>query len=53
MKELLQTRGIKLINHPLSLDNLHQQRLFLDALHPTPEGNRIMAKSVLKFIDKI
>ncbi len=46
LKQLLQNRGVELINHPLSLDNLHQQRLFLDALHPTPEGNRIMARSI-------
>ncbi len=46
LRKLLQNRGIELINHPLSLDNLHQQRLFLDTLHPTPEGNRIMAKSL-------
>jgi len=50
LKKLLKDREIKLINHSLSLDNLHQKNLFLDALHPTPQGNSIMAKDISNFI---
>lgn len=34
------------LNHHLSLDNLHQKSLFLDLLHPTEEGNAIMARNI-------
>jgi lysophospholipase L1-like esterase len=34
------------LNHSLSLDNLHQKSLFLDLLHPTEEGNAIMARNI-------
>ncbi len=48
LKNLLKNKEIILINHPLSLDNIHQKKLFLDALHPTPEGNKIMAKEIFQ-----
>ncbi len=34
------------LNHMLSLDHLHQKSLFLDLLHPTEEGNAIMAGNI-------
>jgi len=46
MHQLAKDNGITVLNHSLSLDHLHQKQLFLDALHPTPKGNKIMAKDI-------
>jgi len=46
--KLLQQQQVKLISHRLGIQNLHQNRLFLDLLHPTPEGNKMMAEDVAK-----
>jgi len=46
MHQLAKEESIPILNHSLSLDHLHQNKLFLDALHPTPKGNKIMAKDI-------
>lgn len=38
--------GIPVIRHTLGMANLHQRSLFLDPLHPTAEGNSILAGGV-------
>ena len=37
---------VPVIAHRLGIQNLHQRSLFLDALHPTPKGNKIMADDI-------
>jgi len=54
MHSLADEAAIPVLNHSLSLDNLHQKSLFIDLLHPTVEGNAIMAANIytqfLKYI---
>jgi len=38
--------NVPVIDHRLSLKDLHQKELFLDLLHPTPQGNALMARDV-------
>ena len=37
---------VPVIVHRLDMRNLHQKELFLDMLHPTPAGNRMMASDI-------
>ena len=46
MQQLAKKEGIPILNHSLSLDHLHQPKLFLDALHPTPKGNKQIAEDI-------
>ncbi|MFK5954003.1 MAG: SGNH/GDSL hydrolase family protein [Desulfobacterium sp.] len=38
--------GVPVFSHGVDMRYLHQKSLFLDALHPTPRGNEIMARDV-------
>ncbi|SMC76453.1 Lysophospholipase L1 [Desulfocicer vacuolatum DSM 3385] len=38
--------GIPVFSHGVDIRYLHQKSLFLDALHPTSQGNKIMARDV-------
>ena len=46
MHTVAENAHIPVLNHALSLDNLHQKALFIDLLHPTVEGNAIMATNI-------
>ena len=48
MHQLAKENHISVLNHPLSLDHLHQKELFLDALHPTSKGDQLMAEVLTK-----
>lgn len=48
--QLLEQQQVKLIKHRLGIQHLHQNSLFLDLLHPTPEGNKMMAEDVAQAI---
>jgi lysophospholipase L1-like esterase len=52
MHQVAQEQNIHVINHSLSLDALHQNKLFLDLLHPTAEGNAIMARDIYHALQK-
>lgn len=52
LKEAAAAKKIPVIQQSLGLQNLHQKTLFLDALHPTPQGNSIMAKDIAADIEK-
>ena len=51
LKQVASTKNISVIEHSLGLKNLHQKTLFLDALHPTPQGNMIMAEDISKALN--
>lgn len=51
MKDIAQVNGIHVIDHDLGMRNLHQKPLFLDALHPTAQGNYLMALDVYNAIE--
>jgi len=46
LHRVAKAQNISVIGHSLDLDTLHQKTLFLDLLHPTEEGNAIMAQDV-------
>ncbi len=46
LSEVASAYHIPVISHQLDIRYLHQKSLFLDALHPTAEGNKIMADDV-------
>jgi len=46
MHALANKATLPVLNHSLSLDHLHQKALFIDLLHPTVEGNAIMAADI-------
>jgi len=46
LKKVAKNNGIKVYEHHVGLKYLHQKNLFLDALHPTPQGNKIMADDI-------
>ncbi|MFT5660602.1 MAG: lysophospholipase L1-like esterase [Sulfurimonas sp.] len=46
MNQIAADYDIPIITHKLDLKNMHQNSLFLDALHPTAEGNSIMANDI-------
>ena len=46
MDDLAKQYDVPVISHSLDIQNLHQHALFLDHLHPTAEGNLIMAEEV-------
>ena len=48
LKQQLKQQRVAYIKHRLGLERLHQKALFLDALHPTPQGNDIMAQDIYK-----
>ena len=53
MHKVAKEENIMVINHSLSLDQLHQKTLFLDLLHPTAEGNAIMARDIYNALAQI
>jgi lysophospholipase L1-like esterase len=54
MHDIANKSNLSILNHSLSLDNLHQKPLFLDLLHPTPEGNTIMARDIyMQWLDNL
>ena len=48
MQAVANKNGVLVINHRLSLDHLHQKSLFIDLLHPVPEGNKKMAEDIFE-----
>lgn len=52
MHKVAQENNINVINHSLSLNALHQKKLFLDLLHPTAEGNAMMARDIYNALQK-
>lgn len=38
--------GVPVVSQRLGLSRLHQHELFIDALHPTPQGNALMAADI-------
>ncbi len=50
MQEIANKKNIPVINHRLSMDYLHQKNLFIDLLHPIPEGNKKMAEDIFNKI---
>jgi lysophospholipase L1-like esterase len=48
MRDIAITYHIPVINQSLGLEDIHQKNLFLDALHPTAQGNKKMAKDIAK-----
>lgn len=46
MREVAKKLDIPIITHRLDIDTLHQKPLFLDALHPTAHGNKMMAEDI-------
>lgn len=53
LAKVAQSYHIPIISHQLDIRYLHQKTLFLDALHPTSEGNRIMAEDIAIELKKI
>ncbi len=46
LHEVADINHIPVFSQQLGIQNLHQKRLFLDALHPTAVGNKLMAKDI-------
>lgn len=46
MDDLAKLYNVQVLAHSLSIQNLHQYALFLDPLHPTAEGNFLMAEAI-------
>ena len=46
MYDVAEKYKVSVIKHRLGLKNLHQKSLFLDPLHPTPEGNAMIAEDI-------
>lgn len=42
--------GVPVVSHRLDMGNLHQKPLFMDTLHPTAEGNGMMAYDIYEKI---
>jgi len=40
--------GVPVVAHRLDMGDLHQGPLFMDALHPTAQGNQMMAYDIYK-----
>jgi lysophospholipase L1-like esterase len=53
LKQVASSKHIPVIQQSLGLQNLHQKTLFLDALHPTAEGNKIMAEDIALELEKL
>jgi len=47
---LAKSNKVSIITHQLDITHLHQRSLFLDALHPTPKGNALMARDIYNYI---
>ncbi len=52
LTEVADKHMVPVIEHGLDLRYLNQKSLFLDALHPTSDGNQIMARDIYKRIRK-
>ncbi len=50
VREIAKRYDAGVVDHRLDLTNLHQQPLFLDPLHPTPEGNAMMAEDIYNYL---
>ena len=50
LAETARQRGVPFINHRLDLRTLNQHSFFLDPLHPSAEGNRMMAADIYQQI---
>ena len=48
--EVAERYGLPVVNHRLSLDAPYEDRFFLDPIHPAPEGNRLIAQDVERFL---
>jgi lysophospholipase L1-like esterase len=53
VRRIAKEKNISVAKHPLDIRTLHQKSLFLDALHPSPEGNAIMARDVFNRISTL
>lgn len=54
MHELAGEHGIPVLDHALSLNHDGGSRdLFIDLLHPTPAGNRLMAEGILASLQRV
>ncbi len=53
LSQVTEAHHIPLIPHQLDIRYLHQNSLFLDALHPTAEGNKIMAEGIAAGVKKL
>ncbi len=50
LRALAERYGVPVIPHQLDTTYLHQKPFFLDALHPTAEGNARMASDIFNYI---
>jgi lysophospholipase L1-like esterase len=46
MEEVAARHGARVIDHRVSIANPHQPELYMDFVHPTPRGNRMIAEDV-------
>jgi lysophospholipase L1-like esterase len=53
LHRMAQNHGVPVLAHGLDIRYLHQEPLFLDALHPTPQGNALMALDIYKSLNQI
>ncbi len=53
LQVLAQKYGVPVLAHGLDIRYLHQEALFLDALHPTPQGNALMAQDIYRSLNEI
>lgn len=53
LHRMAHNHGVHVLSHNLDLRYLHQEKLFLDALHPTPKGNALMAVDVYGALNQI
>lgn len=50
LRALAGTNKVPVIPHQLDITHLHQRSLFMDALHPTAQGNSLMARDIYDYL---
>jgi lysophospholipase L1-like esterase len=50
LRSIAGTNRVPVIPHHLDITHLHQRSLFMDALHPTAQGNALMARDIYDYV---